>query len=258
MALKIIVCIKTVALQAPDTKGRIPREAYTLNPFDQPALEAALELKETCGGHIAILSMGPPWATAALREGLALGIDRAVLLSDPGLAGSDTLATSTALAAALERLKPWDLLLFGSRTADGDTGHVGPQTALGLDVPMVTGAGKITLAGEELRVERKADGLVENFHMDLPGAVTIHPGGWHLREISLGGIEISYSEGTIENWSLADIGLEPDRVGENGSPTRVFSTRPIRRDKACAFIEGPPSEQADQLVDQLKDQGLLD
>jgi electron transfer flavoprotein beta subunit len=258
MSLNLTVCIKTVALKAPDKAGRIPRDAYALNPFDQPAMEAALELRGKYGGKITGLSMGPPWATAALHEALALGFDRAVLLSDPALADSDTLATSTALAATLEKLKPWDLILFGSRTADGDTGHVGPQTACGLNIPMVAGTTKIAMKPKGLEVVRNADGLIETYKMTLPGAVTIHAAGWSLREIPLTGIQTSYGTGTIETWSLADIGLLPDRVGTMGSPTRVVSTRTVKGEKTCTFIEGNVAEQADQLVSQLKDQGMLD
>lgn len=256
--LNIVICIKTVALKAPDSAGHIPRGAYALNPFDQPALEAALTLKEAYGGRTTALSMGPPWATGALHETLALGIDRAVLLSDPALAGSDTLATSTALAAALEQLKPWDLLIFGSRTADGDTGHVGPQTALRLDLPMVTGAVQITAEGNKLQLVRRADGMVQHFEAAMPAAVGVHPSAWPLREMPLGGIEASYASGVIETVSLEDIQVPAASVGENGSPTRVLSTRPIKREKACTFIEGAAAEQVEGLVRQLKDQGLLE
>ena len=158
-------------------RGKIVRTAdkCALNPFDRPALEIALQLKETHGGSVTVISMGPPSAEAALREALATGADRAVLLCDPALAGSDTLATSTALRAGVDYLAPFDLLLFGTRSSDSDTGQVGPQTAVLLGIPMVTGAVKIDGAHERFTVERKVDGFQEIFAVTTPAALTIHP-----------------------------------------------------------------------------------
>jgi electron transfer flavoprotein beta subunit len=125
--VNIIVCIKSVVTEAP--RGKIVRTAdkCALNPFDRPVLEMAVQLKERTRGSVTALSMGPPIADAALHEALAAGADRAVLLCDPALAGSDTLATATALCAGVQFLSPFDLLLFGTRTSDSDTGQVGPQ-----------------------------------------------------------------------------------------------------------------------------------
>jgi electron transfer flavoprotein beta subunit len=257
MSLNIIVCIKTVALQAPDSRGRIPVEAYDLNPLDRPALEAVLQLKEQYGGSVTALSMGPEFAVMALRQALALGVDRAVLLSDAGLVGSDTLATSTALAAALRRLMPLDLVVFGARTADGDTGHVGPQTAVALDLAMVTGACEMELSGGALKVVRRADGLVETFQMNLPGCLSIHPAAMQLRETALFGIEESFTEGEVEKWSMDSVGIAADDVGEPGSPTRVLATHRVVRKQQCEFIEGAEAEQAEQLVNRLMADGLL-
>ena len=120
--MHIIVCIKSVIVEAP--KGKIVRtpDKCAFNPFDRPALEAALQLKADHGGTVSVLSMGPPSAETSLREAMAAGADRAVLLCDPALAGADTLATATTLCAGINHLAPFDLLLFGSRTADSDTG----------------------------------------------------------------------------------------------------------------------------------------
>ncbi len=253
----IVVCIKTVALQAPDPNGRIPVEAYDLNPFDRPALEAALRLKEQSGGRVTALSMGPQFTDPALRQALALGIDRAVLLSDPQLADSDTLATSTALAAALRRLQPVDLIIFGARSADGDTGHVGPQTAVALGLPMVTGTWEMTWSKHFLRVVRKSDGMVETFEMTLPGCLAVHPSAMQLRETALSGIEDSFTQCKVAQWSMDAVGIAAHEVGAKGSPTRVLSTRPILHKQKCDFIEGTDSEQAEQLLHRLMAEGLL-
>ena len=125
--MRIIVSIKSVVTRAP--KGKTVRSAHhcTLNPFDRPAIETALRLKEAHGGTITAVSMGPASAKAALSEAMAMGVDRAVLACDPAFAGGDTLATATTLAAVVTYISPFDLLLFGTRTADSDTGQVGPS-----------------------------------------------------------------------------------------------------------------------------------
>lgn len=256
--MHIIVCIKSVVTVAP--KGKIVRTAdkCALNPFDRPVLELALQLKEKHGGSVSVLSMGPPTAEASLREALAMGADRAVLLCDPALAGSDTLATSTALGAGVQYLAPFDLLLFGTRTSDSDTGQVGPQTAVLLDIPMLTGAVRIEGADDRLIVERRVDGFMEVFEVRLPAALTIHPTAATPRDPALGGIADAFGDRPVETLSIAQLGLDPQRVGEAGSPTRVCSIVPVAKDRSCQWIEGPPIAQAEALVRQLVDAGLLD
>jgi electron transfer flavoprotein beta subunit len=120
--------------------------------------------------------MGPQSSEIALIETMALGVDRSILLSDPALAGSDTLATATALGAAIKKLAPFDLVLFGIRAADSDTGQVGPQTAILLNLPLVTWAYSIEPAENELFIERRADGFREKLALSFPAMVTVHHG----------------------------------------------------------------------------------
>ena len=258
MAFKSIVCIKYAALQPPEPGRKTAEEHYGLNPFDRSALEIALRLKETHGGTITAVTMGPPQSKKALHQCLAWGVDRAVLLSDPDLAGSDTLATSTALGAALKRLQPWDMVLFGTRSADGDTGHVGPQTMELLDVPLITGAVEVEWIENGMRADRICDGMKEAYQLPLPGGITVHPSAAELRDAPLHGIEDSYSAFSVEAWSLSDLAVEPAAVGENGSPTLVLSTVKKRRGKHCHFIEGSPTEQVEQLVADLNSGGFLE
>lgn len=254
--MKIIVCLKSVVMKAPE--GRIVRAPglCELNPFDRPALELALLLKERGGGLVA-LSMGPEPAREALFEALALGADRAVQLSDPALAGSDTLATSTALAAAIKKLSPFDLAVFGSRSADSDTGQVGPQTAAKLGLPVLTNIMSIEPGKAGLRILRKSDGFDEEFEAATPLAVTVHPRALTPRDPALGRIEAAYSGGTIETWRINDVGLSPDQVGPAGSGTAVNSMRRVRRERRCELISGSPEEQAEELVKRLLEKGLL-
>ncbi len=258
MTLHIIVCIKAVVSKAP--RGRIVRttENSRLNPFDLPALEAALQLKAQRGGTVTALSMGPPSSRIVLAEAMAMGADRAVLASDPALAGADTLATSAALAAAVGRLAPCDLVLFGTRTSDSDTGQVGPQTAVALDLPLVTGVHRFELTDAGLRVERTVDQWVETFEVDFPAALTLRPEAARPRDIALGGLAEAFDAGKVETLGLADLGLSPDRVGEAGSPTRVLSMQPIRHERRCRILKGDAGDLAEQLIRELTQKGLLD
>lgn len=255
--MHIIVCIKSVVVDAP--KGKVVRTAdkCAFNPFDRPALETALQLKADHGGLVSVVSMGPPSAESSLREAMAAGADRAVLLCDPALAGADTLATATSLCAGITHLAPFDLLLFGSRTADSDTGQVGPQTAVMLDLPMVSGVVTIDAAPEQLTVQRSLDGFVEVYEVDPPAAFTIHPTAATLRYPELGGIDTAFGEKTVETLSADQLGLDPALIGEAGSPTRVLSMQPVQKERECRWIEGAPAAQADELVRQLAAADLI-
>jgi electron transfer flavoprotein beta subunit len=255
--LNIIVCIKSVVTEAP--RGKIVRTAdkCAFNPFDRPVLEMAVQLKEQYQGSVTVLSMGPPTADATLREALAAGADRAVLLCDSALAGSDTLATATALCAGVQRLAPFDLLLFGTRTADSDTGQVGPQTALLLSLPMVTGAINIEKGSDHLTVERRMDDFIETYDLMLPAALTIHPSAAFSRDASLGSIATAFDEQSVERLDAAQLGLDLLSVGDAGSPTRVLSMKPVKKDRTCQWIEGPPDQQAEELVRRLAAAGRI-
>ena len=186
-----------------------------------------------------------------------MGVDRGVLVCDPAFAGSDTLATTTALAAALSKLAPFDLVLFGTRSADSDTGQVGPQTAVLLDLPLVTWACAIERRDAGLVVERRADGFIETFELSFPGALTIHPAWVHARDVGLAGLQTAFEKQEITKWNLAEIGLIPEQVGESGSPTRLLSLARADRARKCEFMEGTPEEQADDLVRRLLESGLI-
>jgi electron transfer flavoprotein beta subunit len=255
--LNIVVCIKSVVTEAP--RGKIVRTAdkCALNPFDRPALELAVQLKERTHGSVTVLSMGPPTADATLREALAAGADRAVLLCDPALAGSDTLATATALCAGVQFLSPFDLLLFGTRSSDSDTGQVGPQTAVLLDVPMVTGATSIDKATGHLTVQRRVDGFAETYEVLPPAAFTIHPSAVVSRDLALGSIATAFDDLNVEILNAAQLGLNPQKVGNAGSPTRVLSMKPVKKDRACQWVEGTPAEQAEELVRRLVASGQI-
>jgi len=252
-----IVCIKSVLTTMPVDGAVRTSENSELNPFDRPALEAALNIREQRGGLVTALTLGPPISDSVLYEAMAIGADRGVLVSHPALAGSDTLATSTALAAAIRRLLPADLVLFGVRTWDSDTGQVGPQVSVLLDLPLVTKVRSMNYTDGGLRVERTVDCFRETFELSSPAALTIDSGAVQPRDVGLGGIEAAFEDYTVETWDLSDIGLPPEKVGDLGSQTRVMSLKPVKRGRTCEFFEGEPGEQADNLISYLAASGLI-
>ena len=257
MSLNIIICIKSVVTSAPG--GRVVRTADNciLNPFDRPAIEMALKLRETNGGTVTAVTMGPETGSIALYEALAMGVDKGVLVTDRAFAGSDTLATSKTLAAAIEKLKPFDLVIFGARSSDSDTGQVGPQTAVHLNLPVLTGVKSIEYSDKNIRVDRVIDEFEEEYEMILPGAVAIHPKAVDARDTALSMVEKAFSMEAFERLHLSDLKLAVEGLGIEGSPTKLVSTSKVKKKHKCEFLEGSPEEQADELVKRIKAGGYI-
>jgi electron transfer flavoprotein beta subunit len=253
----IVVCVKSVLMNAPVGKALRSVDSCALNPFDRVAVEMALQMKAESGAQVTALSMGPDSCAFALCDAMAMGADRGVLVSDPLLAGSDTHATASTLAAAIQKLSPFDMVLFGVRTADSDTGQVGPQTSVLLDLPMVTWAYAVEAMDTGLRVERRTDGFHEMFELSIPATLTIHPRSVQPRDPDLASIEAAFERQTLQKWRLADLGVSPDSVGEKGSPTWVASLSRVSKERKCEFITGEPDIQASSLVRRLLDRGLI-
>lgn len=178
--MHIVVCVK----QVPNTtQVRINPETNTLirdgvesimNPFDENALEMALQLKEKHPGtKVTVVTMGPPQAADILKEAVGRGADAVVLLSDRAFAGSDTWATSYALSTAIGKLEKPDLVLFGKQAIDGDTAQVGPGVAVWLGMPCITYARAIEIADGEATVERLYEDGYEKLAVSLPCALTV-------------------------------------------------------------------------------------
>ena len=160
--MKIVVCIK----QVPDTKGGVKfnpdgtldRSAMMaiMNPDDKAGLEAALRLKDQYGAEVTVLTMGLPKAEEVLREALAMGADKGILVTDRVLGGADTWATSQTIAGALRNLE-YDLIITGRQAIDGDTAQVGPQISEHLDIPVISYAQNLKVEGDSVIVERQYD-----------------------------------------------------------------------------------------------------
>ena len=257
MAFQIIVCIKSVVKTATRGVARRTPENSQLNPFDLPALEAALQISAKMQGTVTAVSMGPDVSGEALTEALAMGVDRAILVNDPALKESDTLVTARVLANAIKRLGPFDLLMFGTRTADSDTGQVGPQTSVLLDIPFISRVTEIETHGEEWTLERRMDDWTETWQVAIPMAMTIDPRAFAPRPVSLDGISLAFKQPMIEEFTLHDLDLSEAMVGLKGSPTRVARLEKTKQDRKCTMLEGDPQEQAVALFDHLNKAGIL-
>ena len=260
--MNIIVCIKQVI--AGDQVNLNPRthslmrsaEFSRMNPFDLFALDRAVQLKKEYLGSITAVTMGPEISEEVLWEALAMGADRAVLLSDQRFAASDTLATSYVLGMGIQKIGPFDLILCGMRTTDSDTAQVGPQLAEELNVPHVTGVEKLERQNDLFRVERVSDGYREILEASAPALFSISPKA-AVRLPSLIEIEDAFTKNSIECWNLEDLKADPAKVGSAGSCTWVEALIPMAQQKSCVFIKGEPRQQAKSLFSKLIEKNVL-
>ena len=263
--MKILVCVK----QVPDTtEVRIDRETNTLqredvpsilNPFDRHALEAALRVKERCGGTVSVLTMGPLQAQEVLKECLALGADEAVLVSDKAFAGADTLATSRTLAAAIAKLQPAELIFCGKQAIDGDTAQVGPELAEHLNMAQITCVSKLEVFPAERRLiaEREVEDGREVLELPFPAVLTVSKSLNEPRYPSIKG-RLRANKTSIPILTLADLGLQAEETGLQGSPTRVVRIFAPETRKGGEVIQGmAPRQAADLLAIRLKQAGIF-
>lgn len=265
--MRIVVPIKQVpetnAVKMDEQTGTMIREGVEaiVNPLDLYAIEAALALQESCGGETLAISMGPPKATTALREAMAMGIGSAVLLSDKAFAGSDTWATAYVLAAAVRKLGAADLIVCGERATDGDTGQVGPGIAAFLDLPVVTYVGRIeSVADGVCRVHRLIEGGYEVLDVDTPAVLTVVKEVASPRLPTLRGKQRA-RVADIPVWGPADLDVEPGKLGLNGSPTRVVKIFRPKVARQCRKVqpmdEAALSAAVEELADFLVARGLI-
>ncbi len=255
--MNIIVCIK----QVPDTAEiKINPETNTLmregvpsiiNPFDLHALEAAVRIKEDLGARVTALTMGPPQAENSLREAVSMGADDAVLLSDRAFAGSDTWATSYALAGAIRKLGA-DIVFCGKQAIDGDTAQVGPETAEFLGIPHVSYVRKIEwIRDNTIRVQRLMDEGYDVVESPLPVLLTVVKELNQPRMPSLKG-KMAARKARIRIMGKADIDADEDSLGLKGSPTKVKSIFAPETKAGRMMLGGGPEEQVDTLIKELR------
>ncbi len=264
--LKIIVCVKAV----PDPKyaekikidpvtrtlmrGSIP---LVMNPLDKHAMEAALQLKEQVGGHITTISMGPSEAERILRESLALGADRGVLLSDRAFAGADAYATAYTLSRGIEKLGSFDLVLCGAASSDGSTEIVGPEIGVFLDIPVVTMVKEVvSFDGDSWKVKAAIDDGFRLVQVKIPLLLTTTRDLNQPRALGFSGI-IQARKKEIIQWGAIELGVPVELLGLKGSPTIVSKMEVKESKRKVEQLSGTREEKAEKLVSRLIEAGFI-
>ena len=261
--MKIVVCIK----QVPDTteikldpvKGTLIRDGVPsiMNPDDKGGLEEALKLKDKYGAHVTVITMGPPQAEAILREAYAMGVDRAILLTDRKFGGADTLATSNTIAAALRNIEA-DLIIAGRQAIDGDTAQVGPQIAEHLGLPQVSYVKDMQYNTEDnsLTIKRVVEDGYYLVNVQLPALVTVLSEANQPRYMRVGGIVEAFDK-QVETWTFDDITIDPEIIGLNGSPTKVKKSFTKGAKQAGKVFELEAKEAVNLIVEKLKEKFVI-
>jgi electron transfer flavoprotein beta subunit len=257
--LNIVVCVK----QVPDSAAKVVVEdgqitwgdaPLVMNPWDEYAVEAALQQKEAYGGDVTVISMGGESVKEALKSALAMGCGQAILISDPALKGADSQATAQVLAAAIKKVGDVDLAFFGRQAIDGDMGVTAPMTARYLGWPSISLLTKVqSIEGDTIRVERSIEEGRMVVESKLPVVISVGKDIGEPRYPSFMGIRKA-SRANIPVWSLADLGIEaPQPVVHwpevENPPAREITTEIITGDS--------PKEVAEKLADKILAEKVL-
>lgn len=236
-----------------EATGTLRRDLATcmMNPACKHALEAALQIKEKFGANVAALTMGPPAAEEVLREAVALGANRGILISDKCLAGSDTYATSLILAAAIKKECPrCDLILCGAYTSDSETAQVGPQLAEELNLPAAAYVENIEIKGRALRVRRLVDNFRETLEMEFPALVTVSMEKYLPRYTTLAGLENAFVEGNISTYDADALGISDKAIERQCSRTRVRKVYLRKAQKENVVLTGTAATVVSEFLDK--------
>jgi len=263
--MRIVVLVKQVPstdkVKLDEKTGTMVRSAMEaeLNPLDLYAVEEAVRIKEkTEGTEITVISMGPPNATYAIREAIAMGCDKGVLLSDSAFAGADTWATACTLSSGLKKLGEFDLIFSGERATDGETGQVGPSVAAQLDMPALTYVSKIREIGDgKIVVERAIEGGHEVVESSLPALLSVVKEINEPRMPNLTG-KIRARKTEIIVMTAKEIGLDRSRTGLTGSPTRVVKIFYPSLSRNGTIVDGKdPEKTVEKLLQFLNDKAFI-
>lgn len=230
-----------------------------VNPWDEYTLETAIQLKEAHGGQVTVLCLGKPEAMEALKTGLAMGADEAVLVSDPAMDNSDTLVTARILVAAITKIGSFDMIIGGRSAIDGNSAATAVQVAALLNLPQISYVAKLEVdpSAQTLKATRLLEGGRENVRSKLPAVVTVVKEINEPRYPSFIGIRKA-AKATIPTWGLSDLGLAEDQVGSAGSQARWPQvTLPPVREARVEIIEGSPQEAAKILADRLEAEKVI-
>lgn len=261
VTLKIVVCVK----QVPDSAAKVVVEngqvtwgdaPLVINPWDEYAVETALRQQEAYGGEVIAISMGGENAKEALKHALAMGCQSAVLISDPALAGADSLLTSQVLAAAIKKIDGVDLAFFGRQAIDGDVGVTAAQTARVLGWPaltLVSAVSQLDPGAGMIRVERSVEEGRQVVEAKLPASVSVVKDIGEPRYPSFMGIRKA-SRAEVPVWTLGDLGLQAS------APVVTWPeiTNPPKREVLTEIIAGDtPREIAEKLVEKIIEEKVL-
>ena len=256
--MKIIACIK----QVPDSEAKVKAEGgqvswgdapLVINPFDEYAVEGALQQKEALGGTVTALCIGPASAKDALKHALAMGADNAILVSDAALSTLDTVGAARVLAAAVKKIGEVDMVLFGRQTLDDGSGLTAAQTARVLGWPLLGLSGQIKVDAGSVTVERVVEEGRQTVKAKLPAVLSVVQSIGEPRYPSFMGIRKA-SKAEIPVWSLSDIGASAPAA----IVTRTELITPPSRDVVCEFITGDsPAAIAETLVGKILAEKVL-
>jgi electron transfer flavoprotein beta subunit len=227
-----------------------------ISNYDKNAVEAAVRLKEkNPGSEVVALATGPN-IKEGVKEVLAMGCDKAIIINTAEFKGSDVLATSRVLAAAIKKLGGADLILGGEGSLDAYTGFMGPMLSQRLGIPLVTYATALELAGTVAKVRSNVGGIYEDFEVPTPVVVTVSEEINQPRLPPLLQI-LQAGKKPITEWKLADLGLKPEDVGEQGSGAKILRNQAPKMERKRIRIKGTPQEEAAALAQALKKEGVI-
>lgn len=263
--MDIIVLVKqvpnTTEVRLDPKTGNLIREGIEsiINPDDRHALETAVRLKETLGGKVTVLSMGPPQAIDAVSEAMGMGADEGILLTDRAFAGADTWATSSTLGKALDKVGKFDLVICGRQAIDGDTAQIGPQVADYLKVPQVSYVfGIEEIKDKSVVVKRRLEDGFERVECDMPALLTVVGEMNTPRYPRVDRLILSCREkAPIKIWNAADIGVQTRDVGLEGSLTHVIKTFAPKLERQTEMLQGDTKTAVKALFGKLKEKRLI-
>jgi electron transfer flavoprotein beta subunit len=257
----MVVCMKVVPkpeeIRVDPDSHRLLREGARseFNPPDMNALELALSLKDEFESHISILSMGPPFVEDYLRLGLAMGADRAYLLTDMAFAGADTLATTYTLARGIENIGRTAIIFTGEESSDGATGQVPPGLAEWMDLPLISLVRSldVDLTRGVIQGRREIEGGHEILEVPLPAVVSVATASNEPRFMDFERKPWAFDQAQVTKWNAQDLDAEDELIGVPGSPTIVTGLeQAASQERKNIFLEGTQPEIIGQLVEILR------
>lgn len=254
--MNILVCLK----QTFDTEEKIVIDQgevsedgveFVINPYDEYAVEEAIQLKEKHGGEVTVVTVGPSRAESALRTALAMGADKAIIVDDESLFG-DEYTISKVLAAVAKR-DQYDLILAGYMAVDDGSAQVGPRLAEELGIPHISTITKLEIEGSSVKVERDVEGDTEMIESSLPILLTAQQGLNEPRYPSLPGI-MKAKKKPLERLSADDLGINPQEIA---AKTEVLDQYLPAKKEAGKILSGELDDQVKELVQLLRNEAKV-